>query len=244
MADYGIKVAQPGESADGPDSRLVFSSSWKLLNIIHEESFTSIAAGATAYTHGLGYVPLFLPYTNQRFQGSATGIASFNHTFGARIWADDTKFYNKAGSPTLTGRVIITPINIEEDYEAPTVKLDNTSQDGNIDRDWGIKVALEGKDINSTDSRDFAIHSGYRTPMLHKIKNFTKAGGSETLTVTHDLEYPPFVLVYLNIDYDPGWQLVNSTGDVGITISETEVNVTLGYPCKLSVVVFKDPLEF
>lgn len=246
MADYGIKVSQPGESASGPDQRLFFSSSWKVLPIINETSFTAVASGATIYTHNLGYVPLFLPYTTQRFQEADTpGIASFNHTFQGRVVANTTEIkILEFGPPTTSGRVITTAINIQEDYQASSVNLENITARGDIDRDYGIKVSLPGKDATSEDTRDFSIHSGTRTPMVHLVKTFVMPGGSATYTVQHDLGYPPMFFAYALITGNSGWQIVGSAGDTSTTATNTSISVTIGYQGSLSIVVLKDPLEF
>lgn len=243
MADWGIKLSQPGEDATGADARLVFSSSWKLLNIVHEESFSGLADNTTIYEHGYDYVPLFLPYTNQKFTGVAeAGVASFNHAFGSgRIFCDENRIFTDGSS--TTGRVMVTPINLLEDYQAPSVNLDNISKNGRIDHDWGIKVALEGKDIHSTDTRDFAIHSGTRSPMVHMVKYAETTAGYKTYTYEHNLGYPPMFMVYLNIDGTPGWQVIGSAGDTAVVCTDTEIRVSHGYLGEMSVVVLKDPLE-
>lgn len=245
MADYGIKVSQPGESASGPDQRLFFSSSWKVLPIINETSFTNAVASSTVYTHDLGYVPLFLPYTIQRFQEAPTaGIASFNHTFGGRVIADTTRIKILEGGPSTTGRVITTSINIQEDYQAPSVNLEDVTARGDIDRDYGIKVSLPGKDATSEDTRDFSIHSGTRTPMVHLIKNFVMPGGPATYIVQHNLGYQPMFFAYALIDGVSGWQIVGTAGDTFTAANDTVVSVNIGYAGSLSIVVLKDPLDF
>lgn len=246
MADWGMKVSQPGENVLGPDQKMIFSSSWKLLTIIHEESFSFVNEGGTIYNHNLDFPPVFLPYTTQRFQGTSLGNASLNHTFEGRVVTDNNKiFVANTGQPSLqaTGRVMVTSISLTEDYTAPSVNLDDSIVDGRINRDWGIKVSLPGKSVYSEDIRDFAVHSGTRTPMVHMVKTFSMPGGFATYTVHHNLGYEPMFLVYANISFVDGWQLLSTAGDAVAEADDTKLEVEMGYQGDLSIVILKDPLE-
>lgn len=65
-----------------------------------------------------------------------------------------------------------------------------------------FKIALPGKDINSTDPRDFALHSSYSS-----IKIYKKGSGSTTVnassnfdvSITHDVGFYPMCKLYVEL---------------------------------------------
>lgn len=248
MGDYGIKISQPGESIYSPDQRLIFSSGWRLMSMVHNESFSSVSEGSTILTHNLGYPPMFVPYTNQRFGRSPTnGIASFNHTFVARVACNDTDIvvYDNGGSATATGRVWVLPVDLTKSYESTSITDGPAGDRGTIDHDYGIKVSLPGKDATtSTDLRDFAIHSGTRTPIIHKVEPVTATpGGSNQYEVEHNLGYPPMFYVYFKYGVDTEWQVLGAADDSDVSADNSSVYVTYFDQAELSVVILKDPLE-
>ena len=73
--------------------------------------------------------------------------------------------------------------------------------------DWGIKVTLPGKDVTSTDARDFSMHSEQFQNVLRMTDTFTGSltvnsgvGTIDTITINHAVGYVPFfqVLAYWN----------------------------------------------
>lgn len=67
--------------------------------------------------------------------------------------------------------------------------------------DFGIKTTISGKDISSTDIRDFLLHSEYT--MLKYHSNTTgsvvipiSTAGIYTVDFSHSLGYVPFFLAY------------------------------------------------
>ncbi len=70
--------------------------------------------------------------------------------------------------------------------------------------DWGLKVSKTGKDISSTEPRDFVFNSGDVTAnnliVLRGGGTVTIAGsGSTQTTLAHNLGYIPMVMFY----YEP-----------------------------------------
>jgi len=58
-----------------------------------------------------------------------------------------------------------------------------------------MKISKPGKDISSTSMDDFYLHSSYPLLKIHSYGTFTTLNDG-TLTVTHNLGYKPFVLVF------------------------------------------------
>ena len=68
--------------------------------------------------------------------------------------------------------------------------------------DYGIKIAKAGKDINSTNPRDYIYWSKLQTLSLYSkiTTSITLPAGSQsaTVTVNHNLGYRPHVWVFAN----------------------------------------------
>ena len=104
--------------------------------------------------------------------------------------------------------------------------------------DYGIKVSLPGKDITSTEPRDYVFNSAYgsvkvvQEPPNKTYEELTvNAGSNATLTVAHNLGFIPLVMVFTELTPGSGrWYngvalggpLDPSTGAV------TPANVTSG----------------
>lgn len=63
---------------------------------------------------------------------------------------------------------------------------------------YGIKVSKEGKDVSSTDPRDFNINSEYKVLKVVQSGGGTyRATSSSTpLTINHDLGYNPMIMFF------------------------------------------------
>jgi len=72
---------------------------------------------------------------------------------------------------------------------------------------YGIKVAIEGKDVSSADPNDFTIHSAYNTLKVAKegygtmsLPDSTVNYQSDHVDITHNLGHKPFFLAFYHID--------------------------------------------
>lgn len=69
---------------------------------------------------------------------------------------------------------------------------------------YGLRVTKSGKDYDSTTPDDFYLHSDYPLLKVHASGTFTTAiDGSET--ITHNLGYKPFVMVFTQYVSTDGW---------------------------------------
>lgn len=71
-------------------------------------------------------------------------------------------------------------------------------------KDWGLKVTLDGKDITSTDPRDYALWSKFKAMMRIQSSgggtaaiDSSGAGAVTTVTINHNLGYAPFFQVFI-----------------------------------------------
>lgn len=107
--------------------------------------------------------------------------------------------------------------------------------------DWGAKVTKEGKDISSTTPEDYIFHSLYgsvKTAKEPPDKEYhtvnVPAGGSATVTITHNLGFPPLVLLFSELNPDSGrWYMgsmpMPSSLDSGSGISLDGSGTSLTY---------------
>lgn len=95
-----------------------------------------------------------------------------------------------------------------------------------------LKVVKSGKDVNSTDLRDYYFHSKYAMFKIHDIYtgSISIASGAITggISINHNLEYVPAYLVYLKIG--DNWELFPNLSRSYITDSLVRVDYTLEDP--------------
>ena len=81
--------------------------------------------------------------------------------------------------------------------------------------DYGVKISQAGKDVTSTEPRDFVFNSAYDT-----VKIFKQGSGSVTIpsgsssasvNIAHGLSFTPMYLVLSELSYDSGKWFANST---------------------------------
>jgi len=121
---------------------------------------------------------------------------------------DSTSLVRNTTSGTITGRYYIFGIDLETDFTAPILSSGTDTDTPTGSTNFGIKVTKPGKDVSSTDLRDFVIHSGTRSPLVHLVKNgdYTVWDSTGYISVFHGLGYAPFMFFYRK--YGSIWQQV------------------------------------
>ena len=242
---YGAKVSRKGFDVNtASDKQLAFSSQWPLLPIDAEG--TKVVTKDTPYdeslyTHGLGYVPVFMYW--YEVGGKRYPISDFLYF---NIWADDTELYIDdtplTSSGTIHWQIYRRPMLTEYDSGNIT-STDATETDSG---DYGIIVSLPGKDVSSTDMRDFSIRSDMRQLMVHKTGYFDdSSNGAE---ITHNLGYKPMYWFYVaNTDRNGAgkYSLQYQADDFTVSATDTTLTYTYyGYPFFYTAyLIFKDPIN-
>lgn len=253
--DFGLRIAQKGYDVKTcEDFHLAFSSSWPLLKIHETGTFTipDATLDVTIATHNLGYTPLFWVFVNSQYVDAAyypvggSRIAEPGANQFLAMNATDLKWQGAsrgASAGVVTGRYYIFRYDNQTTFTAPIVNTATVSA-GSVVNDYGFKVAKQGKSINSTDLRDYVIHSGTRSPMVHMTGHGSFGGGGGTITVTHDLGYLPLYFTWAKITAfgDSRWQQVLSADDASVTATTTTITFALPYACDYSYLIMKDPL--
>lgn len=255
MGDWGIKLSLPGADVrTAPDSSLIFSSSWPNLKIatnvfIPTASATFVNGVSPVYKHNLGFVPLFVPYGNNPGitggQGN-TGVQQVANISRQNISADNQSIYfidtgGATGYPDIG--LYVYYVDIEKPYTAPVVNVGSSTTIARSS-DWGIKASKPNKNINSTDMRDFTIHSSSRAPMLHAVApGITQASGSNfAFSYTHDLDYTPIFFAYVQVpSANNTYALFN--GYSGLSTNGNTITLTTSAVQKCSIVILKDPFS-
>lgn len=243
--DWGVRLSQFGyDVKTAADYQLIFSSSWPLLKIEHQSSFTIPNPAATAtYTHGLGYPPLVLLFDNTTYPSLPFSAAT------GTVKIDSTKIsinINSANVSTpFTGYLVVFRHSLEQNYQAPII---NGVQGGfTSEHDWGLKISKTGKDVSSTDLRDFVIHSSTRSPMIQNVTwgPLASNGTDFTLVATHSLNYGPWFLCFLkqsgNAYYESYFGGAGTDYLKADTTTVTMHKSTTGHTG--SIFVFKDPFS-
>lgn len=225
-----------------------FNSSWPLLKV---ES-TGIYSGAV--NHDLGYYP-FYTMVSTFTPGAFDQFAGLSDTYG--VSASQLIRGSGSGNP----RYYIFRLNLQDNFTAPHIDGD-TTQLPSVDN-YQFKISKDGKNIKSNDMRDYSLHSGARSPMVHLVSNgtttFNSGTSSRERTVNHNLGYVPTAFAFVKPGAGssaPG--LTNENyyilpPPVGVSGGYYEVNSTTVYVnldsfffgpnAEVSIVVLKDPFN-
>ncbi len=209
---FGMKASQLGYDVNtAADYQLLYSSEWPLLKIEAQGTVTITDMGSdqVLYTHNLGYCPLFWIYEVVGGNSYPVGNTTPRITtaqFGVN--STELKYFNNfASSGAYTIRYVIFRLDLESTFTAQTINLSPGSQ--TVIDGYGIKIAGPGKDIDSTDYRDFTVHSSTRSPMVHSVQAKTLStsdptnpfygAGAYSETWTHDLGYKPMYFIFIKL---------------------------------------------
>lgn len=151
MADWGIKVAKPGyDATTTADVNLLFSSSWPSLQITLDTVATS-----TSVPHGLSFPPLAFCYSSKDLSdpyASERRIASVDSTNVTAVVGE---------------RVVVYNLDISKNIEYPDIAGNSTISP--TSSDYGIRIVKDGRNIESTDMRDYILHTRCQSPMVKAV---------------------------------------------------------------------------
>ena len=252
QSDVGIKISQPFyDVKTAGDSQLIFNSSWPAMRIAREDTFvnsayggsTSFAAFSFTYSHNLGYTPFTMVYGTDYATGkiiandTAGGIVSFGTltTTSIKILCEPTLYDIHVVFYTLD-------ITISVDY--PFIKQPSSNSDYNPD--YGIKYVKQGKLLDSTDMRDFIIHSRCQGPQLLTVKCSSK--GDSEARYSSTVGYTTWVYAFYGFG-GTSWRPGDLGGQaLGAYFTDTNSSGGMDYWMgqaagdRASLVVLRDPL--
>lgn len=247
MADYGIKLAQPFHDAiTAADKDLIFSSSFPLLKeeatgVIDGDTLPHAGDTITVYNHGLGYYPFFLVFDSygrlslsyDYWQITSSALTVFDPFFGT--------------PPSGKYRWVIYRLPLFTSFASTLKASGDTAVQREYNPDYGVKVAKAGASIDSTDLRDFTIHSRGRSPLVHQVSTMEWQPGASLIqhTVSPGFDYNPVIFGFVkNRAVDYAYNMINggqSPPTMNRTGNSAYIQSTGDITEKSSIVVFKDP---
>lgn len=263
--NFGGKVSQRGyDVRTAADDQLLFNSKWPNLKVVYYGRVTKVVTvnpGDTYITvleHNLGYYPAFVLYTND---DDTSGTSFFTLGRYNLFMGKNQAIVEVPGvvSPTVFTfdfYIYIFALDLEANLSPGSIKT-TPAPTGESNEDIGIKVTKEGADVTSTDLRDYAIHSGTRSPMVHIVKNgyatddsYSYPGYVRSFRVTHGLPYNPMFMAYFApffsfVDYgydEVMYQSITSTAASNSAEGQVIID-SISALNKCTIVVLKDPFE-
>lgn len=203
--DYGIKISQPGFDVNTcKDYELIFSSSWPTLAIAFDKTMTLTTDGSGNATipHNLNFYPLAMgwKFTDSTFTTS-TGrfFVSVDKT---NIYIDQQSSLSLANT---TYYVNVKCYNLDITIPQNYLYLQSPAVNFPYDNTYGIKIAKQNENINSSDMRNFILNSRAASPQVLAVvtekTNYNSGSGignnSGTLTYTNPQNYTPWAFGYV-----------------------------------------------
>lgn len=223
-----------------------FNAGWPLLKVDQSSNYSG------AVNHNLGYFPFHFMVSTST-PSAVDEFGGVQGTYGVST----TQLLRASGSGSP--RYYIFRLNLETNFIAPTFGGDSVP--GVSTSDYVFKLSKPGKSSDSSDMRDFSLHSETRSPMVHKVDHgiVTGGGSGRTRTVTHNLGYLPTAFAFVKPGAgSSGLGLTNGMyylvpPPVGVSagyyeVSSTQVYVNLdslyfSASTEVSVVILKDPFN-
>lgn len=205
----GFKISKPGYDASRTaGSNYVFNSSWPSLPIAFETTITNpITSSISTATiaHGLKYAPFAMVWA---YGPDASGVGNVGTRFIPMM--DTTNIYLSGGAAStapfnatkLTIRAFALDLSRDIDYNLAPGDTFSTAYDPN----FGVKVVKPGKNINSTDMRDFSIHSRCQSPLILAVKTEATipaanlgTGIGNVIQYTNPFKYPVWAYAFVKL---------------------------------------------
>lgn len=192
--DYGIKISKIGFNAlTASDKDLIYNSSWPSVQIIKVIECDGVT---NKYKHNLTFPPFAL------LLSPSGGMDN--------LPVDEINIYS---SGAVGDSIIIYNINLTIDVEYPYT----TQQSENIlyDYDYGIKMVKPDKNINSTDMRDYILHTRCGSPMILAVKTQETVSPNNPTIVqyTNKIGYPTLNFGYVRVSVNNTLGSINYDGN-------------------------------
>lgn len=195
-ATVGFKLSKPGYSADKTAGQnFVFNSSWPSLPIAFETTVTGTGSLMTV-PHNLKFSPFTMIWYSD---ADPSGIGTVGYRKIVMSNTTNAYFSSTAG---LKYKVRCFQLDLSDDIDYTLAPGDTFNQP--YDPNFGIKLVKPTKDINSTDMRDFAIHSRCQSPLILAVKTEKTipsanlaTGIGNVIQYTSKLSYPVWVYGFI-----------------------------------------------
>ena len=197
----GVKISQPGTDARTASAgQLIFNSSWPSLAVV----FRKIIPMPTDYNlqtipHNLGFAPFIRLWI---LDSNYNPVNNLNYLYAN--WGVDTQnVYFVLSNYSIGSYIYIELYNIDLSVDIDYPALPYVQYKSFYDSNYGIKVSKDGKSSNSTDPRNFILHSRYRSPLVKAVKTEATINSSNAgIIVGSNTES---TIQYTNQDNIPTW---------------------------------------
>lgn len=193
-----VKLSLPGyDVKSAGDINLAFSSEWPAISVAKEITTTQFNGQSTgSIAHGLDFVPFTIGWS------TVNGVTQefFPNVDNTNVYLNDS-FPNPFTFGTVHYKCFNVDLTTSASYKfiqppAPSVV-------GAPSSSLVFKLAKPNKDIQSSDLRDYLVHSRCQSPQVLQVVIGNNASGG-TLTYTSPLGYVSWVFGYV---YSPNWLL-------------------------------------
>lgn len=257
--DVGLKISKPGYDAKRTvGQNLLYNSSWPTLAVAFETTIPNPLTGGGAtglVAHNLQFPPFTFVWAIGADPSGLTGAISERRIPGAAD-VDSTNVYLKVGG--LSG--------IETDFLYTATKLHIKSFQLDLSKDidyilapgetfktpydnnFGIKVPKLNKDVNSTDLRNFAVHSRCQGALVLAVKTQDTNDPANPTTTQYTNKFSSPVWVYGFVRGTSGKYKWAALGGQAYPITKTDGFITnLAYigaagDNGVTLVILRDPM--
>lgn len=257
--DVGFKISKPGFDAKRTvGQNLVFSSSWPSLAVAFETTIANPLTGggsSSSVDHNLKFPPLTFVWAIGADPSGLTGAVCERRIPGAAD-VDTTKVYLKvSGLSGIETDFLYTATHLHiKSFQLDLSKdIDYILAPGETfktpyDDSFGVKVAKPNKNIDSTDLRDFTLHSRCQSALVLAVKTQATSDPANPATVQYTNKFATPVWVYGFVRSTAGKYKWAALGGQAYPITKTDGFVTnLTYVGAagddgVTIVILRDPM--
>lgn len=176
MADYGIKISQPGFNAlTCQDYELIFNSSWPTLSIAFDKTLSvttdSFGQVTTTIPHNLGFFPLNMAWQFSDSTLTKTVGRFFPNMDKNNLYLYESSLASTSGvlSANTTYYINVKCYNLDISQPQSYLYLQPPAVNFPYDDKYGIKVVKQNENIDSNDLRSFILHSRAASPQVLSV---------------------------------------------------------------------------
>lgn len=209
MAKYGVKVGQRGvDVGRAADFQLALSTDWPLLKVhktgrINAPAFTP----QLIVENDLGRLVPFMIFTDGS-DSITQPDGSSSRALSTAFFLNEKGLYAHDNFNSINGYYIIFDYDLDQEFISEVDK--SVVQPSSNEAEYGVKIPLKGKSMESRDMRDYILHPGMRPMAIHMAGQRTTTAAAPFFDLEHNLGYPPAYLVF---EKKQGSPFVANTGN-------------------------------
>lgn len=202
QSNVGFKISKPGYDArTTAGNNYTFNSSWPSLPIVFETTITNPITGSgssATIPHGLTFAPFCMVWY---YFNDPSGVNNASARFIPM--ADKTNIYLKGNTnpfiPYGATKLKIRAFNLNLATDIDYTLAPGDTFNMPYDNSYGFKAVKSGKQITSTDMRDFTMHSRCQSPLVLAVKTESTVTTANVVQYTSKLNYPVWVYGFIKV---------------------------------------------